>query len=146
MLGLAYRPFSHVTEESQGVLIAEHLSRRGFRVVAFDPMSNEMGVPEHGWNFLVLDSLQDCLQQAQSVVITTPDPVFAALSKEQFVNQWASVKVFDLWRILRPTLSDSDRIEYLGSGLGRDGAGASRRLRDLWNIGDAAIAVRGNEN
>ena len=42
ILGLAYKPFSHVTEESQGVQIAENLSRRGFRVVAFDPMSDAM--------------------------------------------------------------------------------------------------------
>jgi UDPglucose 6-dehydrogenase len=146
VLGLAYKPFSHVTEESQGVQIAEHLSRRGIRVVAFDPMSADMAVPEHGWSFLVLDSLEDCLQQAQSIVITTPDPVFAALTEDQFANQWATVKVFDLWRILREALQTSRRIDYRGAGLGRDNSDASQRLKDLWNGGDTAVAVRGNES
>ena len=132
VLGLAYKPFSHVTEESQGVAIAEHLSRRGLRVVAFDPMSSEMSVSEHGWNFLVLDSLSECIRQSQSVVITTPDPVFAALEESDLENQWASVKVFDLWRLLRAKLSGSPRIDYRGLGLAKDDAAATRRLNQLW--------------
>ena len=46
VLGLSYKPFSHVTEESQGVYIAQHLSRHGLRVVAYDPMSSEMALEE----------------------------------------------------------------------------------------------------
>ena len=132
VLGLAYKPFSHVTEESQGVQIAEHLAQRGFRVVAFDPMSAEMSVSEHGWSFLVLDSLSDCLLQAQTVVITTPDPVFAGLTEKDFENQWASVRLFDLWRLLRNGLEGASRIEYRGTGLGHDHDSATKRLRDLW--------------
>ncbi|MEQ1764148.1 MAG: UDP binding domain-containing protein, partial [Pyrinomonadaceae bacterium] len=128
---------------SQGVQIAEHLSRRGFRVVAFDPLSSEMSVPEHGWSFLVLDSLQDCLQQSQTVIVTTPDPLFASLTEEDFAGQWATVNVFDLWRILRDQLSRSERIIYRGAGLGVDSSAASQRLKDIWTSPEDSAVVAG---
>lgn len=130
ILGLAYKPASHVTEESQGVQLAEQLSRRGHRVVAFDPLSKDMSVAEHNWNFLVLDSIQDCIAQAQTVVITTPDPAFKNLGASDFKNQWAEVRVFDLWRILDEKLAATQGITYVGSGLGHPGASA--KLKDLW--------------
>ena len=144
VLGLAYKTFSHVTEESHGVKIAENLAQHGLRVVAFDPMSSEMSVSEQRWNFLVLDSLSDCLQQAQTVVITTPDPVFAALSESDFENQWTTVKVYDFWRVLRETLHNSAKIEYRGLGLAYDNASASKRLKDLWTANEvSAIGALG---
>ncbi len=41
ILGLAYKPSSHVVEESQGVYLAKSLSEAGARVVAYDPLANE---------------------------------------------------------------------------------------------------------
>ena len=38
VLGLSYKPFSHVTEESQGIYIADALSKAGARVVGYDPL------------------------------------------------------------------------------------------------------------
>lgn len=133
VLGLAYKPFSHVTEESQGAQIAEQLSRRGIRVVAFDPLSEEMSVHEHGWTFLVLDSLEECLKQAQTVVVTTPDPAFRSLTQADFENQWATIKVIDLWRILRENLSGSARIDYVGLGLSKSDESATAHLTALWS-------------
>lgn len=132
VLGLSYKPFSHVTEESQGVRIAEQLSKRGFRVVAFDPMSHAMSVDEHGWSFLVLESIEECIRQAQTIVVTTPDPQFKELTEKDLVNEWTIINVFDLWRILRPELSDSERVKYFGKGLGRDNEASTRFLKGLW--------------
>ena len=84
VLGLSYKPFSHVTEESQGVYIAQHLSKHGLRVVAYDPMSAEMALEEIRRNIVVLDSIEECLSQAEAVLITTPDPVFKELTAESF--------------------------------------------------------------
>lgn len=139
VLGLAYKPFSHVTEESQGVQIAEALSRRGFRVVAYDALSQEMSVAEHNWSFLVLDSLGECLSQSEAVVITVPAPEFAELSEIDFENQWATVSVFDLWRTLRNRLSKSPRIRYFGSGLGTDEK--LEPLRKLWTGKSTALPI-----
>ena len=132
VLGLSYKPFSHVTEESQAVSIARYLSKSGMRVVAFDPMSSDMALEELRTEIVILDSLDECLKQAEAVLITTPDPFFNSLEPEQFVNDWSQVLVLDLWRILQSKLSGQKHIKYIPFGNGTDDAGNSARLNDLW--------------
>jgi UDPglucose 6-dehydrogenase len=132
VLGLSYKPFSHVTEESQGVFIAQHLSKHGLRVVAFDPMSNEMALEEIKRHIVVLESMEECLGQAEAVLITTPDPAFKNLTAADFKNDWAEVLVVDFWRILRHLLENKQGIKYLGIGLGEDDIVSSARLKELW--------------
>ncbi len=140
VLGLSYKPFSHVTEESPGVYIARHLSKNGIRVVAYDPMSAEMPLEDLRGEIVILDSLEECLGQAEAVLITTPDPIFQALAASDFKNQWTEVLVFDFWRILREKLDASPHIKYVGIGLGDDDAANSARLKALWS-GDAPHAT-----
>lgn len=132
ILGLSYKPFSHVTEESQGVYIATHLSKHGIRVVAFDPMSSEMNLNEIRRDIVVLDSIDECLKQAEAVLITTPDPVFKALSADDFRNEWSQVLVFDFWRILREKLESRQHIRYVATGVSEDDAANTARLKSLW--------------
>ena len=132
VLGLSYKPYSHVTEESQGVYIAKHLSKHGFRVVAFDPMSKEMSLDDIRRNIVVLESIDECLRQAEAVLITTPDPAFKDLTAENFKNEWSEVLVMDFWRLLRSKLEGKPGIKYLAVGLGQDDRGNSNRLRSLW--------------
>lgn len=132
VLGLSYKPYSHVTEESQGVYIARHLSKNGVRIVAFDPMSGQMDIEELRREIVVLDSVEECLGQAEAVLITTPDPAFKALSPDDFANERAEVLVFDFWRILRDKLEGHERIKYVGTGLSEDDDANSARLRKLW--------------
>jgi UDPglucose 6-dehydrogenase len=141
VLGLSYKPFSHVTEESQGVAIAQHLSKSGVRVVAFDPMSNEMALEELRRSIVVLDSLEECLAQAEAVLITTPDPVFKKLTEGDFKNQWSQVIVFDYWRILRAELEGQPHIKYIGAGMSDDDAANTDRLKALW-WGDTGDTLR----
>lgn len=132
VLGLSYKPFSHVIEESQGVAIARNLSMNGMRVVAYDPMSDEMALEDLRREIVVLDSLAECLIQAEAVLITTPDPVFSALTADQFKNEWAVVLVFDFWRLLRGRLEGQPHIKYVGIGLSEDDLANSKRLHSLW--------------
>jgi len=132
VLGLSYKPFSHVTEESQGVLIAQHLSKNGLRVVAFDPMSREMSLGDIRRNIVVLDSIEECLTQAEAVLITTPDPMFMELTVESFKNEWSEVLVVDFWRILREKLQNAPNIKYIAVGQSEDDARNAARLKDLW--------------
>ena len=143
VLGLSYKPYSHVTEESQGVYVAKHLSKSGFRVVGFDPMSKEMALDDIKRNIVVLDSIEECLQQAQAVLITTPDPAFKDLTVDDFKNEWAEVIVMDFWRLLRSELEDRAGIKYLAVGLSEDDDANSRRLKKLWwgdNGGASSVA------
>lgn len=132
VLGLSYKPFSHVTEESQGVYVARQLSKHGVRVVAYDPMSSEMSLDDLRRDFVVLDSIKECLAQAEAVLITTPDPAFKDLTAADFKNEWAEVLVFDFWRTLRESLSNAPGIKYVGIGTSEDDAANTARLKDLW--------------
>jgi len=132
VLGLSYKPFSHVTEESQAVYIAKHLSKSGVRVVAFDPMSREMALEEIRRDIVVLDSIEECLKQAEAVLITTPDPLFKALTPDDFKNDRSEVLVLDLWRILQDKLAGQKHIKYIPFGNGEDDAASTARLNELW--------------
>ncbi len=145
VLGLSYKPFSHVTEESQGVDVARQLSKNGVRVVAFDPMSNEMALEEIRRNIVVLDSVKECLSQAEAVLITTPDPVFKQLTADDFKNEWSEVLVFDFWRLLTDKLQGSPHIKYIGAGTSEDETANTARLKKLWWGDDGAALVTSGE-
>lgn len=132
ILGLSYKPDSHVTEESQGVFIAKQLSKNGIRVVAYDPMSADMQIEELRRNIVVLNSIEECLSQAEAVLITTPDPAFKSLMAKDFHNEWSEVLVVDFWRLLRSELEGQPHIKYLGIGLSEDDAANNARLKAIW--------------
>ena len=141
VLGLSYKPFSHVTEESQGLYVAEHLSKSGIRVIAYDPMSHEMSLNEIRRNIVVLDSIEECLKQAEAVLITTPDPAFRFLTASDFKNEWAEVLVVDFWRICSDQLRDKPGINYRAVGTSEDDAANTARLKKLW-WGEAGETLR----
>lgn len=132
VLGLAYKPFSHVTEESQGLYIAQALSKAGARVLAFDPLAEEMALGEVEGQIVILNSIEECLKQAEAVVITTPDPVFKNLTAEDFVNERAEVFVIDFWRIMQESLKNQKHVKYFAVGRGQNDAENTERLRQLW--------------
>ena len=132
VLGLSYKPFSHVTEESQGVYVAKQLSNNGLRVVAYDPMSSEMALEDIRRKIVVLDSIEECLAQAEAVLITTPDPTFKDLTAASFKNEWSEVLVFDFWRMLADKIADAPGIKYVGIGTSEDDAANTARLKKLW--------------
>ncbi len=132
VLGLSYKPFSHVIEESQGVYVAKALSKAGARVVAYDPMSNEMPLDELNRHFVVLNSIEECLKQAEAVLITTSDNEFKALSIENFRNEYAEVLVMDFWRILQDKLANQKGINYLAIGKSENNDANNARLKEIW--------------
>jgi UDPglucose 6-dehydrogenase len=132
VLGLAYKPFSHVVEESQGIYLAKALSKVGARVVAYDPLAKETAEAELKGQVVVLDLLEDCLEQAEMVLITTPDPVFQRLRAADFEKNNIQV-VVDCWRILDKVLSGHPRIWYIPLGRSIDDQANAARLAELWN-------------
>ena len=133
VLGLAYKPCSHVVEESQGVYLARALSRIGARVVAYDPLASEMARAELADQAVVLNSAADCLQQAHIVLIATPDPAFRALTAADFDTHESSVTVVDFWRILDKKLAGQPNIHYIPVGRSVDDEASAARLAELWN-------------
>jgi UDPglucose 6-dehydrogenase len=132
VLGLSYKPFSHVTEESQALFIAQALSKAGVRVVGFDPLAGEIALNELHGQIVVLDSIEKCLEQADAVLITTPDPAFKDLTAKDFGNDRAQVLVVDFWRLLKDKLSNQKNIKYVAFGYGDNEDLNTKRLKELW--------------
>jgi UDPglucose 6-dehydrogenase len=142
VLGLAYKPDSHVVEESQGIYLANALSRAGARIVAYDPLAGPAATAELHGQVVVLDSPQECLGQADVVLITTPDPAFACLSAADFAARGAPVTVIDFWRLLKAKLADAPSIRYVGVGTSTEDEANRARLAALWSAASAAGEAR----
>jgi UDPglucose 6-dehydrogenase len=132
VLGLAYKPFSHVTEESQAILIVKAFLDHGARVLAYDPLARESANFELGGRALIMDTAADCLRDADVVLIATPDPEFKRLTARDFRANGRSVLVVDFWRLLAAELEGASGIEYVPYGRGPAAAGAADVLRQLW--------------
>jgi UDPglucose 6-dehydrogenase len=138
VLGLAYKPASHVIEESQGMMLAKALSKHGARIVAHDPLASSMAAHELKDQGLVLDSLADCLAQATTVIIATPDPAYCALKAADFRADGRNVTVVDCWRVLAAELSNHPSITYVPIGRSVGDARNAARLAALWTAADRA--------
>jgi len=132
VLGLAYKPFSHVIEESQAMQLVKALLSRGVRVVAYDALAGPSADLELQGRAVILDSARDCLRQADVVLIATPDPEFRALTVDDFLSNGRSITVVDFWRLQSDRLAGVPRIEYIAYGRGSMAAGADDLLHDLW--------------
>jgi len=138
VLGLSYKPLSHVVDESQGVALSNYLCSRGTQVTVYDPLAG-------GRTGSVLDpraknaaSARAAIRGADVVLITTPDREFATLNVSDFDTTKPMVTVVDFWRILRASLSDNPRVRYIPYGCSIADERNAARLQELW--GDAVAA------
>jgi UDPglucose 6-dehydrogenase len=131
VLGLSYKPSSHVVEESQAIQIARALVDRKYRVLAFDPLAGAQAAQELGGRALVLESIADCVEGADVVLVANADPAFKALKPGDFTDGSRAITVIDLWRVLEPAFSRAPGIRYIPFGCCSEAA-SSDRLLELW--------------
>ena len=130
ILGLSYKPFSHVIEESQGIYIAKGLFNAGARVIAYDPLATKAAKKELANYALVFDSLSDCLKDAEVILICTPDPEFKNIDESYFQNE--TVTVIDFWRLLDKKFANKPKINYIPFGHSIDDKSNSILMQKLW--------------
>ena len=116
VLGLAYKPLSHVIEESSGMYLCLALANKGWRVVGYDPLAYEEAQAALRMHALVTDSLSNCLQDAESILVTTPDERFKALTPADCLGTKESVTVVDFWRCMPETIRRHPKIRYVPTG------------------------------
>ncbi len=99
VLGLTYTSNTDVVEESQGLQLAKAMADEGFRVTVYDPlgMPNAQRVLRQSVEYA--PSAEECIRNADLVVIATPWDEFKTLRPQQFAHNPRRV-VFDCWRIL----------------------------------------------
>jgi UDPglucose 6-dehydrogenase len=131
ILGLSYKPFSCVVEESQGIFLARALSSNGTKVRGYDPLANESAKKELQNAIEIKGSVQECLKNADAVLITTPDPEFKNLKVKDFLNGKKEVLVVDFWRVLSEEFNGHTGIRYLPVGCSRDDVASGLILENL---------------
>ena len=102
ILGLAYKPNTDVTEESQGLLLAQELVGRGVTTVVYDPAALDGVAETLNGRARIATSASECVEQSDVVVITTPWEEFRYIPIESLARQGTPRVLVDCWRILDP--------------------------------------------
>lgn len=130
VLGLAYKPLSHVIEESPGVYLCRALADAGYRVIGHDNLAAPYAEAALKMHALVTDSVEAALKDADVVLVTTTDKAYTALTADQLLGGKSTVTVVDFWRTLKH-LAHDPRIRYVPVGLGGN-ADTTTHLQSLW--------------
>ena len=117
ILGLSYKPLTNVVEESQGLMLAQHLSEKGVRVVVYDPEAMDNARKVLGSSVTFALSMEQCAAEAHVLAITTPWDQFRALKPAHLRQCDDGAVVLDCWRILSPEEFESGA-RYMTLGLG----------------------------
>ena len=132
VLGLAYKPMSHVIEESPGIFLCKALSEAGYRVIGHDNLAAPFAKTALKMSALVTDSLDEALKDADVVLVTTADHAYTSLTADSLLRDKSKVTVIDFWRRLKHLAAD-ERINYVPIGLCRNETAASAGLKPLWS-------------
>jgi UDPglucose 6-dehydrogenase len=121
ILGLTYKPNTDVTEEAAGLLLAQELSKRKVRTIAFDPEGHARAAGTLGSEVQLAKSAEECIAQSGVVVLATPWPEFLAIPAERWARSGSPRVVIDCWRALNQ-LESAKGIRYfaLGNGAARE--------------------------
>jgi len=131
VLGLAYKPLSHVIDESPGISLCQALSQAGYRVVGHDNLAAPNAEMALKMSALVTDSLDEALKDADVVLVATTDKSYTELTAEALLHGRNTVTVIDFWRCLK-SLENDPRIKYVPIGLCREDDATSAKLKPLW--------------
>ena len=132
VLGLAYKPLSHVIDESPGIYLCKALSEAGYRVIGHDNLAAKNAEVALKLTALVTDSLDEALKDADVVLVATTDKSYTSLTADQLLHGRPGVTVVDFWRCLAPLATDM-RIRYVPVGRCQDDADAVGSLKSLWS-------------
>jgi len=132
VLGLAYKPLSHVIDESPGIYLCKALSEAGYRVVGHDNLAASNAEVALKLNALVTNSLEEALKDADTVLVATTDKSYTSLTADAILRGRKSITVVDFWRCLKHLAADP-RIRYVPIGLCNDETAAAAGLKPLWS-------------
>lgn len=117
ILGLAYKPNTDITEESQGLHLADALSAAGVDVTVFDEAAMDSARAELGDRVTYAQSAAECAASADVLVVATAWPSFAQLGASDLKPGDPPPVVIDCWRMLdQAAFGDRARWLHLGSG------------------------------
>jgi len=125
VIGLSYKPYTEVTEQSQGIFIAQKLLEAGVKVIVYDPEAMNNAKRELSGNVTFASSTAEVVRAVDVLAITTPWPEFARITMDDIRN--GPVAVVDCWRMLSPEARECVP-EYFTLGKGWSAGAHARQL------------------
>lgn len=104
VLGLAYKPGTQVVDDSQAIELANRLATRARTVRVFDPQlppDAAVLVDRLDSRITTCADLAACVEDADTIVLATPDPTFETVARALEARGEKGVTVIDVWRQLR---------------------------------------------
>ena len=117
LLGLSYKPGTHIIEESQSIMLAKRLIDSGFVVSVHDPKAISAAKDVLGDNAGCFDDPYECIKNAAGIILLTNWQDYEALDwKLAGTLAKDRALLIDSWRVLRDIHLDGFR--YAGLGIG----------------------------
>ena len=121
ILGLSYKPNTPLTVESQSVMLARILAKKGFRILLHDPMASNDSIEEltNYSNAKHVKSLEECIQAGTFFVLATPwDDYKNLLPKDFTKNGGSRITILDCWRVMKKNFKPyNKKIRYIQWGI-----------------------------
>jgi len=117
ILGLAYKLGTSVTENAQGLQLAERLLATGTPVAVYDPSAMNAVKSLLSGQVRFAESAADCVRDADVIVVCAPCEEFRAIGRQLAPrNDFQRPTVIDCWRVLdREAVSTV--ADYVGLGV-----------------------------
>ncbi len=118
ILGLSYKPFTDVIDESSGILLAQALKEIGVKLNLHDPIAivpTKKRLGETGIKYF--DNLVECIKASDILVITTNWPEYKNINKSLIDR--SSKTIIDPWRMLNLDKFEK-KIKYIPLGVNID--------------------------
>jgi len=117
LLGLSYKPNTHITEKSQSIMFAQKLIDAGYAVSVYDPAALDNAKDVLGDKVRYFNDPYECVDGSDAIVLLTKWPEFRDLdwsTVEKNVKEGAVL--LDSWRELKN--ERFTKLDYVGLGLG----------------------------
>ena len=119
LLGLSYKPGTHIVEESQSIRLAKRLVNAGYLVAVHDPQALSNARDVLGEAVTYHEDPYLCVQGAGAIVLLTNWTIYKHLDWRRIGNLTRDrALLLDSWRVLKGVKLGNFR--YIGLGLGLD--------------------------
>lgn len=115
ILGLSYKPFTDVIEESAGMILSRELKNKKIKLNLHDPLGLENAkkiLSDKGIKYF--ENLKDCVRASDVLVITTNWPEYKNIN-DSFIDGDPKI-IIDPWRMLNPSQLGK-KVKYIPLGI-----------------------------
>ena len=118
ILGLSYKPFTDVIEESPGIKLAKRLNSKKYKLIIYDPqaLANSRLILKK--EVIYAKTSHECIKRSDVVIVTTPWPEFRNIPNSIWSRKSKTRIVIDCWRILK--FKNLSGIKHVKLGIGSD--------------------------